>query len=423
MVHAAVAEAQPGEVLVLTMPEPTPIALVGELIATQAKTSGVAAILVDGAVRDLDELRELGPSGLGALRARARRREAGSRRDRRDGARSAARRFARATSSCSMPTAPSWSSASASRRCWPPRRSASSASSEKRPKLAGGRVLVRPRRPAAARRAVTEAAARPGADRARRAAHSEARGEPPLLRRRARDGGGGARGAVRLSARLGRLPALQPQADRGRAGRARAPGAAGVEPRGARAPGRGARDERIRHGLDRRRRRPRAGVPLHRSRRSRLRGLLRGRALRGARAPPAVLAEPAPAVRRPGGGGQAARPRQRARRGCARQPGLRPGAARVPPLRADRARRWHRGRRVAEPLDRGARADLRRRRLRGQRPSSPPCVLGRHARGVPARRRPFRGQRDLHRGRALEARDRPGVLRVRATSRAGTGSR
>ncbi len=60
MVHAALAEAQPGEVLVLTMPEPRPIALIGELIATQAKTAGVAAILVDGAVRDLDELRELG---------------------------------------------------------------------------------------------------------------------------------------------------------------------------------------------------------------------------------------------------------------------------------------------------------------------------------------------------------------------------
>jgi len=60
MVHAAVAEAQPGEVLVLTMPEPTPVAMIGELIATQAKTSGVAAMLVDGAVRDLDELRELG---------------------------------------------------------------------------------------------------------------------------------------------------------------------------------------------------------------------------------------------------------------------------------------------------------------------------------------------------------------------------
>ncbi len=60
MVHAAVAEARPGEVLVLTMPEPVPVALVGELIATQAKGRGVAALLVDAAVRDLEELRELG---------------------------------------------------------------------------------------------------------------------------------------------------------------------------------------------------------------------------------------------------------------------------------------------------------------------------------------------------------------------------
>ena len=60
MVHAAVAEAEPGEVLVLTMPEPAPVALVGELLATQAKRRGVAAILVDAAVRDVEELREVG---------------------------------------------------------------------------------------------------------------------------------------------------------------------------------------------------------------------------------------------------------------------------------------------------------------------------------------------------------------------------
>jgi len=60
MVHAAVAEAQPGEVLVLTMPEPRPVALVGELLATQMLGRGVAAVLVDGAVRDADELRDLG---------------------------------------------------------------------------------------------------------------------------------------------------------------------------------------------------------------------------------------------------------------------------------------------------------------------------------------------------------------------------
>jgi 4-hydroxy-4-methyl-2-oxoglutarate aldolase len=60
MVHAAVAQAEPGEVLVLTMPEPRPIALVGDLLATQAKGRGVAALLVDAAVRDVEELRELG---------------------------------------------------------------------------------------------------------------------------------------------------------------------------------------------------------------------------------------------------------------------------------------------------------------------------------------------------------------------------
>ena len=60
MVHAVMAQAQPGEVLVLTMPEPRPVALVGELLATQAKARQAAAILVDAAVRDVEELRQLG---------------------------------------------------------------------------------------------------------------------------------------------------------------------------------------------------------------------------------------------------------------------------------------------------------------------------------------------------------------------------
>ena len=60
MVHAAVAEAKPGEVLVVTMPEPRPVALVGELLATQAKVAGIAAVLVNAAVRDVEELRALG---------------------------------------------------------------------------------------------------------------------------------------------------------------------------------------------------------------------------------------------------------------------------------------------------------------------------------------------------------------------------
>jgi 4-hydroxy-4-methyl-2-oxoglutarate aldolase len=60
MVHAAVAHAKPGDVLVLTSTEPAPVALVGELLATQAERQGVAGMLVDGAIRDFDELVELG---------------------------------------------------------------------------------------------------------------------------------------------------------------------------------------------------------------------------------------------------------------------------------------------------------------------------------------------------------------------------
>ena len=60
MVHAVMDRAQPGDVLVLTMPQPEPVALIGELLATQAKARGVAALLVDAAVRDVEDLRELG---------------------------------------------------------------------------------------------------------------------------------------------------------------------------------------------------------------------------------------------------------------------------------------------------------------------------------------------------------------------------
>ena len=60
MVHALVAHANPGDVLVLTSAEPAPYAFIGELLATQAQERGVAGILVDAAVRDLDELAAIG---------------------------------------------------------------------------------------------------------------------------------------------------------------------------------------------------------------------------------------------------------------------------------------------------------------------------------------------------------------------------
>ena len=60
MVHAAIEQIQPGEVLVLTMPDPASVALIGELLATQVKVRGAAAILVDAAIRDIEELVKLG---------------------------------------------------------------------------------------------------------------------------------------------------------------------------------------------------------------------------------------------------------------------------------------------------------------------------------------------------------------------------
>ena len=60
MVHAVIEHIQPGEVLVLAMLESAPVALIGELLATQVKVRGAAGILVDASVRDVNELIELG---------------------------------------------------------------------------------------------------------------------------------------------------------------------------------------------------------------------------------------------------------------------------------------------------------------------------------------------------------------------------
>jgi 4-hydroxy-4-methyl-2-oxoglutarate aldolase len=58
-VHEAMAHVQPGEILVLTMPEATPVALFGDLLATQAQTAGAAGVLVNAAVRDSADLAKL----------------------------------------------------------------------------------------------------------------------------------------------------------------------------------------------------------------------------------------------------------------------------------------------------------------------------------------------------------------------------
>jgi 4-hydroxy-4-methyl-2-oxoglutarate aldolase len=58
-VHEVMAHVQPGEILVLTMPEARPVALFGDLLATQALTAGVAGVLVNAAVRDSVDLAKM----------------------------------------------------------------------------------------------------------------------------------------------------------------------------------------------------------------------------------------------------------------------------------------------------------------------------------------------------------------------------
>jgi 4-hydroxy-4-methyl-2-oxoglutarate aldolase len=72
MVHAVMERVRPGEVLVLTMPEPGPVSLVGDILARQARARGAAGLLVDAACRDVDELRDLGlPTWCRFVRARS----------------------------------------------------------------------------------------------------------------------------------------------------------------------------------------------------------------------------------------------------------------------------------------------------------------------------------------------------------------
>jgi len=60
MVPAAIAAARPGDVLVIAMPQSRPISLLGELLALQCVARGVAGVLVDAAIRDVEPIRALG---------------------------------------------------------------------------------------------------------------------------------------------------------------------------------------------------------------------------------------------------------------------------------------------------------------------------------------------------------------------------
>lgn len=60
MIHAALALAQPGDVILVDGKGDLSSALMGEIMSQQAAALGVAAVVIDGAVRDSEAIRELG---------------------------------------------------------------------------------------------------------------------------------------------------------------------------------------------------------------------------------------------------------------------------------------------------------------------------------------------------------------------------
>jgi 4-hydroxy-4-methyl-2-oxoglutarate aldolase len=60
MIHAAVEQCGPGDVLVVAVEEPSSYGLVGELLATALRARGVVGLVIDAGVRDIGPLRALG---------------------------------------------------------------------------------------------------------------------------------------------------------------------------------------------------------------------------------------------------------------------------------------------------------------------------------------------------------------------------
>ena len=346
MVHAAVAEAQPGEVLVLTMPEPR----AGRARRRAARDAGEGPRRRGDrsstrAVRDVEELRRARAcrSGRAACacaaptkqaprrdrragggrrrddppgrrrRARRRRRRRGRARARRRGAgrRASARASGSATSAPSCRQARSPTTSTACGR--------SSRSDDERCTTSPGSAT-----PSCSRRSPRRACASSSTCSGWR---SEAReGQSVYLR--------GWGDYLRYSLKLTecRQAGLAHMALRAWSPEALERRVAAIEATGL---GAGWIDGDVGHG---------PGVPLHRSRRPRVRALLRGRALRrrpstcsrrGGTSPSATSA----AAPRSSGSttSTCSPPTSRASRVFC------PGAARLPPVRADRARRRHRG--------------------------------------------------------------------------------
>ena len=325
----------------------------------------------------------------------------------------------RATSSCSTPTARPWSPPSAPTRCSRPRSRA-----RRRRRVKRGQARRRARCPTSSTGCADGGRERDRPPRPGRAAHAEGRGEPALLRRRPGHGGR-ARGR-----RLGRTCAAGATTSAGRSS-SPSPTTSGMGVLGLRAWSPEALERRVaaveaagpRRGLDRRRPRPR---PSYR---------FRDPDGHASSSTTSASATSRPPHLRPSLKNQ---PQRYIGRGCAvkRLDHVNVLAADVRANREfcvdalgyrlyerDRARRRQRGRRVDERVDRRARADLHARRPRRPRPPAPPRLLGRHARGVPARRRHL-ARRTASRSR----RRRPSTRSRRASSStasspAATGSR
>ena len=61
-VHIAIDRLLPGEILVVTMPELRHVAVVGGILALFAKTKWAVSLMIDAAIRDVNELAEVGLS-------------------------------------------------------------------------------------------------------------------------------------------------------------------------------------------------------------------------------------------------------------------------------------------------------------------------------------------------------------------------
>ncbi|GAA1639048.1 4-carboxy-4-hydroxy-2-oxoadipate aldolase/oxaloacetate decarboxylase [Actinoplanes couchii] len=60
MIHAAVEQVRPGDVVVVTTTSPSTDGMLGELLATSLRAHGAIGVVLDAGVRDVAELREMG---------------------------------------------------------------------------------------------------------------------------------------------------------------------------------------------------------------------------------------------------------------------------------------------------------------------------------------------------------------------------